>query len=216
MTIQLPIPDYTAARQAMVDNQLRPQGINDPLVVGAMSRVERERFVPEDSRALAYLDRSVAIGEGRQLAPPVATGLLLTAMGLQPGEHGLVVGSGRGYSAAVLADMGLKVTAVESSADLAAAAQAQGIATVTGNAEDGYAQAAPYDAILIDGAIEHVPDAIVRQLKDGGVIGFASLDNGVSRLTVGRKSGGSLGLRTIADSGVAPLPGFKRPRAFTF
>lgn len=200
----------------MVDSQLRPQGINDSLVVSAMSRVERERFVPEGSRPLAYLDRSVPIGEGRQLAAPAATGLLLTAMGLQPGQTALVVGSGSGYSAAVLATMGLDVTAVDSSAGLAAAAQAQGITTVTGNAEDGYAKAGPYDAILIDGAVEHLPDAIVGQLKDGGVIGYASLDRGVSRLTVGRKSDGALGLRVIADRGVAPLPGFKRPRAFTF
>jgi protein-L-isoaspartate(D-aspartate) O-methyltransferase len=216
MTIQLPIPDYAAARSAMVDSQLRPQGINDPLVVGAMGSVERERFVPEDSRPLAYLDRSVPIGDRRQLSAPAATGMLLNAMDLQPGQKALVVGSGSGYAAAVLAAIGLDVTALDSSAHLAATAQELGIATVTGNLEDGYAEGGPYDVILIDGAVDHVPDAIVGQLKDGGVIGYASLDRGVSRLAVGRKSGGSLGLRSIADIGVAPLPGFKRPRAFTF
>ena len=141
MTIQQPVPDYAAARQAMVDSQLRPEGVNDPLVVQAMAGVAREQFVPEENRALAYLDRSVPVGKDRSLAPPVATGLLLTAMALRPGERALVVGAATGYSA---------------------------------------------------------------------------LDRGISRLTVGRKSGGALGLRTIADSIVASLAGSRRPRAFTF
>ena len=216
MTIQLPVPDYAAARRAMVDSQLRPQGVNDPLVADAMGSVERERFLPDESRPLAYLDRSVALGEGRELAPPAATGLLLTAMALREGQKALVVASGTGYSAAVLRTMGLDVTAVESSPRLAQLAEAQGITTVQSDPPSGLAKSGPYDAILIDGAIEDVPDAIVEQLKDGGVIGFAALDRGVSRLAVGRKSGGVLGLRTIADGAVAPLPGFTRRRAFTF
>ena len=216
MTIQLPVPDYSAARQAMVESQLRPQGVNDPLVVEAMARVQRELFVPESNRQLAYLDRSVPVGGGRTLAPPVATGLLLTAMVLRPGQRALVIGSGSGYSAAVLRAIGLDVTAVESSPELAAIADAQGLNTIIADPEQGYAKAGPYDVILIDGAVEHVPDAIADQLSDGGTIGFASLDRGIARLTVGRKAGDALGLRTIADSAVAPLPGFKRPRAFTF
>ncbi|HET7710286.1 MAG TPA: protein-L-isoaspartate O-methyltransferase [Sphingomicrobium sp.] len=216
MTIQLPVPDYAAARQAMIDSQLRPEGVNDPLVIDAMARVPREQFVPEHNRQLAYSDRSVPIGDGRELAPPVATGLLLTAMALRPGQRALVIGSGSGYSAAVLSAIGLEVTAVEGSAELRALAEAQGVRTTSAKPEEGFAEAGPFDVILIDGAIEHVPDSIVAQLKDGGTIGFASLDRGVSRLTVGRKAGGALGLRTIADSAVPPLPGFTRPRAFTF
>lgn len=216
MTIQLPIPDYPAARQAMVNGELRPQGVNDPLVIDAMARVPREAFVPDRNRQLAYADRSVSIGEGRMLAPPVAIGLLLTAMALRPGQRALVIGSGSGYSAAVLVAIGLQVTAVESSAELAALAQAQGIKTIIADPEEGFAPAGPYEVILVDGAVDHLPDAIVDQLEDGGVIGFALLDRGVSRLTIGRKAGGALGLRTIADSAVPPLPGFKRPRTFTF
>ena len=194
MTIQQPVPDYAAARQAMVDSQLRPEGVNDPLVVQAMAGVAREQFVPEENRALAYLDRSVPVGKDRSLAPPVATGLLLTAMALRPGERALVVGAATGYSAAVLAAMGLEVTAMDG-------ADASG---------------GPYDAILIEGAVEEVPETIIDQLKDGGRIGYSALDRGISRLTVGRKSGGALGLRTIADSIVASLAGSRRPRAFTF
>ena len=216
MTIQLPVPDYAAARKAMVDSELRPQGVNDPLVVEAMGRVAREQFVPAEYGPLAYLDRSVDLGEGRALSPPAATGLLLTAMALRPGQRALVLGAGSGYSAAVLAAIGLDVTAVESSAELAAAAGEHGLNVIMASPEQGCPAGAPYDAILIDGAIEFVPDAIVDQLKDGGAIGFTALEGGVSRLTVGRKAGGALGVRTIADNAVPPLPGFKRPRAFTF
>lgn len=216
MTVQRPIPDYVAAREAMVDGQLRPAGVNDPLVVEAMARVPREQFVTDSNRPLAYSDRSVPIGDGRVLAPPVATGLLLNAMALQPGQRALVVASGTGYSAAVLGAIGLDVTAIEGSAKLAAVAEGLGVRTVNADPELGHAGASPYDIILIDGAVDYVPEAIVGQLADGGKIGFPSLDRGVSRLTVGRKAGGALGLRAIADSAVAPLPGFIRPRAFTF
>jgi protein-L-isoaspartate(D-aspartate) O-methyltransferase len=216
MTIQLPIPDYAAARQAMVDSQLRPQGVSDPLVVEAMGKVEREQFVPEDGRPLAYLDRAVPIGEGRALLPPDALGLLLTAIAPRPGQKALVVGAGTGYSAAVLTEIGLDVTPLESSSDLARHAQAVGIKPVQGPLEHGVAKGAPYDLILIDGAIEHLPDTLAEQLRDGGFIAYAAIDRGVTRLTVGRKAGGAIGTRTIADSAVSPLPGFARSPAFTF
>ena len=87
---------------------------------------------------------------------------------------------------------------------------------VNGPLEAGHAKAAPYDVILVDGAIEHLPDTLVDQLRDGGSVGYAAIDRGVTRLTVGRKAGGSIGLRSIADCGVTALPGFSRPRAFTF
>jgi len=216
MTIQLPVPDYAAARQAMVDSQLRPQGVNDPLVVAAMARVPREEFVPAEHRALAYLDRSVPLGEGRQLPPPEAVGLLLTAIGPRPGQRALVIGAATGYSAALLADIGLDVVAVESAAEFVGSAASHGLTIVNGPLEAGHAKAAPYDLILIDGAIDHLPDTLIDQLADGGMVGYAAIDRGVTRLTIGRKAGGAIGLRSIADCGVPPLPGFSRPRAFIF
>jgi hypothetical protein len=120
MTAQTPIPDYDAARLAMVDGQLRPQGVNDRLVLNAMAAVPREQFVPEDLRPLAYVDRSLPIGDGRMLAPATVLGLLLTQMLPEKGERALVVGAGTGYSAAVLQGIGVEVIALESSAALAA------------------------------------------------------------------------------------------------
>ena len=216
MTIQLPVPDYAAARQAMVDSQLRPQGVNDPLVVAAMAKVPRELFVPEEHRALAYLDRSVPLGADRKLSPPEATGLLLTAIAPRPGQKALVVGAATGYSAALLADIGLDVVAVESEAAFVGTAASHGLTIVNGPLEAGHAKGGPYDVILVDGAIEHLPETLIEQLRDGGTIGYAAIDRGITRLTIGRKAGGALGVRAIADSGVSPLPGFSRPRAFTF
>jgi len=216
MTVHSSIPDFAAARAAMVENQLRPQGVTDPAVLDAMRRVRREEFLPSHTRPLAYVDRAVAIGERRFLAAPAVLGQLLTQMMPLPGQRALVVGAGTGYSAAVLGAMGLEVTALETSPELASAARAGGVEIVEGPLEAGFAKGAPYDQILIDGAVEYLPDAIVGQLADGGRLGTALVDRGVTRLIVGRKVGGAFGYLSLSDAGVPVLPGFTRPRAFTF
>ena len=216
MTVKAPAPDYAAARQAMVDSQLRPQGVNDPSVIAAMSLVPREKFVPDDQRPLAYVDRASPVGEGRELPPAAVTGLLLTALAPLPGQKALVVGAATGYAAAVLAEMGIKAVALESSTALAAAAKKLRVSTVEGALEEGHERSAPYDFILINGAVEFIPDALVDQLKDGGRLAGAIVDQGITRLFVGRKAGGGFGYHSIADSATPALPGFARPRAFTF
>ena len=216
MTVHSPIPDFAAARAAMVENQLRPQGVTDPAVLDAMRRVRRETFLPSHTRPLAYVDRAVAIGDRRFLAAPAVLGQLLTQMMPEPGKRALVVGAGTGYSAAVLTAMGLEVTAVESDPALAAAAREQKLHVVEAKLDDGDPNGAAYDQILIDGAVEYIPDAIVDQLADGGCLGAALVDRGVARLVVGRKAGGAFGYLSIGDAGVPALPGFSRPRSFTF
>jgi protein-L-isoaspartate(D-aspartate) O-methyltransferase len=216
MTVQAPIPDFAAAREAMVESQLRPQGVSDPAVLRAMGSIARERFLPKHIRPLAYADRAVAIGAGRFLAAPSVLGQLLTQMMPEPGQRALVVGAGSGYSAAILSAIGLHVTAIECSAELAAAARTNKIKVIEGSLDVGHNGGAPYDQILIDGAVEYLPDAIVDQLADGGRLGAALLDRGVARLIVGRKAGSAFGYLSIGDAGVPVLPGFTRPRAFTF
>jgi protein-L-isoaspartate(D-aspartate) O-methyltransferase len=112
--------------------------------------------------------------------------------------------------------MGLEVIALENSAELAAHARQLGLSVVEGPLETGYAKGAPYDRILIDGAVEYIPDAIIDQLADGGRLGTALSDRGVTRLIVGRKAGIAFGYLSVSDEGVPALPGFMRPRAFTF
>jgi protein-L-isoaspartate(D-aspartate) O-methyltransferase len=200
----------------MVDSQLRPQGVNDPAVIAAMSQVSREQFIPEESRLLAYIDRSVPLGEGRAIPAPAVLGLLLTALAPLRGERALVVGAATGYSAAVMAAMGLKTTAVESSAALASAARKNGVEVAEGPLEAGHARNSPYALILIDGAVEFIPDALIDQLEEGGRLGAAIVDKGITRLVTGHKAGGGFGYLTVADAAVPSLPGFQRPRAFTF
>ena len=216
MTVQTPIPDYAAAREAMVESQLRPQGVTDPAVLSAMGSVERERFLPPETRPLAYVDRGVGMGGGRFLPQPAVLGQLLTQMMARPGQRALVVGAGTGYSAAVLSAMGLEVTALECSPELAATARELGIEIAEGPLEAGWEQGAPYEQILIDGAVEYIPDAIVAQLADGGRLGTALVDRGITRLIVGRKAAGAFGYLSLSDAGVPVLPGFARRQAFTF
>lgn len=216
MTVQSSIPDFAAARLAMVENQLRPQGVTDRLVLEAMGEVERERFLPTHTRPLAYVDRAVPMGDGRFLAAPAVLGQLLTQMMPRPGRKALVVGAGTGYSAAVLAHIGLDVIALESSAALADFASEAGVQVVKGKLEAGHKAGAPYDQILIDGAVEEVPDAIVDQLAEGGRLGTALTDRGITRLIVGRKAGIAFGYVSLVDAGVPPLLDFARPKAFIF
>jgi protein-L-isoaspartate(D-aspartate) O-methyltransferase len=216
MTVQAPIPDYAAARRVMIESQLRPTGVVDPAIVGAFAAVERENFVPESLRPLAYADRAIALGDGRFLTPPSALGKLLMQMMPRSGQRALVVGAASGYSAEVLRRMGLDVIALDSSAPLAGNARELGLNVVEGPLEEGWKKGAPYDQILIDGAVEQIPETIVRQLADGGRLGTALVDRGVTRLVVGRKVGDAFGYLSVADAGMPVLPGFNRPRAFTF
>lgn len=216
MTVQLPVPDFAAARRAMIESQLRPVGVSDAAVLEAMDKVPRERFVPEDNRPLAYADRSLAIGGGRFIPAPAVLGQLLTQMVPKKGERALVIGAGTGYSAAVLAAIGCDVVALECSPELAERARELGIRTVEGPLESGHKAGAPYDLILFDGAVEYLPEPIIAQLADGGRLGAALADRGIIRLIVGQKVGDAFGHLSIADAGVAPLPGFSRPQGFRF
>jgi len=181
-------------------------------VLAAMGSVAREDFVPNEARALAYFDRPLKIAKGRAMMPPAALGKLLTELAPRAGEKALVVGSGTGYSAALLRDIGLDVIALESDAGLAAAASD----TTVGELAKGWPEGAPYDLILLDGAAEEIPASFGTQLREGGRFGGAIVERGVSRLVIGRSAGGALGFRSIVDAEVDLLPGFERPRAFTF
>ena len=216
MTLHAPIPDFAAARRAMVENQLRPQGVTDAAVLQAMGDVKREAFLPSHTRPLAYVDRAVGLGDGRFMTPPAVLGQLLTQMMPEPGQRALVIGAGSGYSVAVLTAMGLEAIGVESSPEVAALAREAGVPIIEGSLGAGHSKSAPYDQILFDGAIEWIPDAIVAQLADGGRLGAVLVDSGVGRLIVGRKAGEAFGYLSINDAAAPALPGFTRPRAFTF
>jgi protein-L-isoaspartate(D-aspartate) O-methyltransferase len=207
-------------RRAMIASQLRTTGTNDPRVLAAMGEVARERFVPEHRRPLAYADALVPLKPGRDLNSPMALGRLLTEAAPQPEDHVLVVGAATGYAAAVLDRLAGQIVAVEEDDELAEAARANlsgtSVTLIEGPAAAGHAALAPYDLILIDGAVETVPDALVAQLRDGGRLAAAILERGVTRLALGRKAGDGFAMAAFADAAAAILPGFAKPRAFTF
>jgi protein-L-isoaspartate(D-aspartate) O-methyltransferase len=190
-----PMPDFAAARRAMVDSQLRPEGVSDPAVLAAMASVPREQFVPEALRPLAYSDRPLRLGNGKAMMAPAALARLLTELEPLAGERALVVGSANDYAAKVLEALGLAV-------DVADGPEPAGKAS--------------YDIILIDGAVEEVPAGLAARLAPEGRLGTAIAEFGVTRLAIGGVAGGVLGLRRFADSEVPVLAGFTRPRVFTF
>lgn len=212
--------NFEQMRRAMVASQLRTTGTNDPGVLAAMAEVPRERFVPEDRVAVAYADALVPLGRGRELNNPMALGRLLTEAAPRPGERTLVVAAATGYAAAVLERMVGSVVALEEDAELAAAAKANLVGTkvklVQAPLAKGHKPGAPYDLILIDGAVEFVPDALIAQLAEGGRLAAGLLERGVTRLALGRKAGEGFAMAAFADAAAAILPGFAKPRAFTF
>lgn len=212
--------NFEAMRRAMVESQLRTTGVNDPRVVAAMAEVPRERFVPVERRALAYIDRPVPLGPDRALNVPEATGLLLTASAVRVTDKVLLVGAASGYTAALLDLLAGEVVALEEDPDLLVFARENlagtRVGVVEGPLNAGWAAGAPYDLIVVDGLIEQVPDALVEQLAGEGRLACAIVERGASRLALGRKSGDAFGLDLFADCEAVLLPGFARPKSFVF
>ncbi len=213
--------DHRAMRHAMVASQLRTNAVSDVRIVEAMAQVPRERFVPDAVKAMAYRDTALPAGNGRAINLPIATGRLLTEAYLLATDRVLLIGAAGGYTAAVLAEIVAQVVAVEEDADLAALARDAlagigNVELVEGSLAAGHAAGAPYDVLVIDGAIEAVPPALVGQVAPGGRVVGGVVDHGVIRLASGRKTDGGFGLAAFVDSDCVVLPGFAKPQGFRF
>jgi protein-L-isoaspartate(D-aspartate) O-methyltransferase len=215
---------FDLLRTAMVESQLRVSKVTDESVIRAMRHVPREVFVPEGSAARAYVDEAVVLGRpGRFMMQPVVLGRLLSAASPRAGDKVLVVGGGLGYAAAVLADIGTTVFMVESDAALAAQAATNlvraGYSYVTvmsAPAPEGLAAHAPYNLIVLDGAVDFIPDALSVQLAEGGLLVGVVNENGVGRGVLGRKGKDDFGFAPFMDALIHVLPGFEKPVKFTF
>lgn len=166
---------FADARNHMVDSQLRPNKVTDPRVTGAMRRLPRERFLPPQLRPLAYADEDVPLGNGRVMMEPMVLARLVQLAAPMAGERALLVAAGVGYGAAVLAACGVRVTALEEDAGLlelcrgSLSALAPEVSVVAGPLAAGWPSGAPYDVILIEGAVPSIPPALAQQLRaDGG------------------------------------------------
>jgi protein-L-isoaspartate(D-aspartate) O-methyltransferase len=221
MTTSNDSSNFDAMRHSMVVSQLRTTAVSDQRVVAAMARVPRELFAPEALRPVAYRDGTLDLGNGRAINLPMATGRLLTEAYLEAGDRVLLIGAATGYTATLLADIVAEVVAVEEQAELAATARAVlggagKVTLVEGPLNAGHAAGAPYDVLIIDGAVEDLPAALVEQVKVGGRIVTGLVEHGVTRLASGRRTEGGHGVRAFADAECTVLPGFARPRAFQF
>jgi len=218
--------DFARARLNMVEGQLRPNRVTDAALLAAMGAVPREAFLPEARRALAYVDDDVPLGGGRALMEPMVFARLVQAASVGPGARVLVVAAGAGYGAAVLARMGATVVALETPGARAealrsalAAAGAAGVTVVAGPLAEGWAAAVPYDVILIEGAVEEIPEALTAQLAEGGrlVTVRASGRPGVlGRAVRLLRVAGTVTEVVLFDAGTPLLPEFRRAPAFVF
>lgn len=190
---------FDDARRAMIDSQLRTSGVNEPFVLARMSVVPREDFVPEHLRAAAYSDRALALPGSGVLPAPLFHGLLLTEAQPDRSDRAVVVDGGSGYLPALLAPM---VAAMEIvSAEDAAA---------------GRIKTKDATLLVIDGAIEHLPEPLGKRLPDGARIVTGVIERGVTRLATGRKVGGVTALAALAETGVPRLSSFDQKTGWSF
>lgn len=217
--------DFALARRNMIDGQLRPNRVTNAELLAAVDRLPRERFLPDTLKSVAYSDEDVPLGNGRFLMEPMVLARLIQTLQPRPQERALVVASGRGYGSALLANLVGTVVAVECDNALAGAAtetlrnlNITNVTPVIGPLESGAPSSAPYDVVLIEGAVQHIPPAIIEQVAEGGrlgtVIAGAAGAMGVAQLVV--KEGGIASGRPLFDAGTPVLPGFAPPPRFVF
>jgi protein-L-isoaspartate(D-aspartate) O-methyltransferase len=170
-----PKGDFKAMREKMVETQIKARGVKDPRVLSALLKVERHRFVPEEYLGSAYSDQPLPIGEGQTISQPYIVALMTELLELKGNEKVLEIGTGSGYQAAILAELAKEVYSIEIIEPLTLTAKNRllelGYQNINVKAGDGYLgwpEAAPFDAIIITCAPDHVPKPLVDQLKEGG------------------------------------------------
>jgi protein-L-isoaspartate(D-aspartate) O-methyltransferase len=218
--------DFAQARRTMVDGQVRVNDVTDAAVISAMLEVPREKFVPETRASLAYIDEDLCVLEAtggapaRYLMEPMVLARMLQALEITPDSKVLDVGCATGYSSAVLGRIAGSVVAIEEDSTLAASAKKllrmANVEAVSGKASTGWAAGAPYDAILLGGAVEEVPSALTDQLKDGGRLAAVIRKETAARAMLYVRTGGHVSARRLFDAAIPPLPGFEAPKSFVF
>ena len=213
--------DFTTLRTTMVDTQIRPADITKFPIIDAMLKVRREMFVPDQMRQTAYTDSIVYLGGDRIILDPRSFGKMLDAVNIQGDELVLDIGSGLGYSAAVIGKVCEAVVALEEDDDMASNSETilategcLNVAVLQGTLSEGAAKHAPFDVIVIEGAVEEISDELVTQLADGGRIAaiFSQKSQGVLR--VGYKTQGKISWRFVCNAYAPVLAGFHKTQSF--
>lgn len=213
--------DFAMRRSTMVDTQVRPSDVTKFPIIDAMLTVPRELFVPADKREAAYVGEHVSLGANRVVLDPRTLAKMLEAVDIQPDETVLDIGAGLGYSSALCARLAEAVIALEDNADRVSEAERalseagiDNVAVVEGELAKGAAKHGPYDVILIQGAVQRIPEEITSQLKDGGRI-VAIFEEGVLGVVrIGYFVDGAVSWRYSFNAGAPVLPGYEAERAF--
>ena len=208
--------DWDAARRRMVDEQLRARDISSPRVLEAMLAVPRHLFVPESLRDEAYRDSPLPIGHDQTISQPYIVAFMTQALDVRPEHRVLEVGTGSGYQAAVLAALAKEVYTIEIVAPLAKQARerlpALGYRNVevrTGNGYLGWPEHAPYDRVMVTAAPDHVPDALLKQLKIGGLMAIP-VGTAIQELRILRRT--AAGTETLSTLPVRFVPMTSKPK----
>ncbi|QFT93836.1 Protein-L-isoaspartate O-methyltransferase [Roseovarius sp. THAF9] len=214
--------DFAARRTVMVDTQVRPSDVTKFPIIDAMLSVAREAFVPRHLREAAYVGENVDLGGGRVVLEPRTLAKMLDALDIRADELVLDLGCGLGYSSAVAARMAEAVVAVEENADMADEARsilseqgADNVIVHEGALAEGAAEHGPYDVVMLQGAVEHLPEAITDQIKEGGRMACLFAEGGLGAMRVGYKIDGEMSWRFAFNAGAPVLSGFERHAAFT-
>lgn len=215
--------DFTAAREAMVDCQVRPADVTRYPIIEAMLWAPRELFVPRHLRSVAYAGTEIEIAEDRVMLEPRLLAKMLEVAAISPADLVLELAPGTGYSTAIIGRMAEAVVAVERDPALASQAQAtlarlevHNAVVSEGDPAAGDPGHAPFDAIFVNGGVERLPDGLTDQLRDGGRLVAVMLENGRAQCRVLTRSGDALSERYLFDADVPLLAGFERPAEFVF
>lgn len=210
------------ARRSMVENQLKPNRITDPRLLAAMGEVPRELFVPTALRNAAYVDEDIPLGDGRWLIEPLALAKLVQAARIRPEDVVLVIGCTTGYAGVVVARLAGTVILLVGDASEAARIDrlvptvgAENLVVQVGDPAAGLPSQAPFDVILLVGAVQSVPPALVDQLGEGGRLVAVIADGRPGEVTVLEKVGGAVGRRVVDDAMVPELVALRPPPVFT-
>ncbi len=210
--------ERAAERAAMVREQLEGRDVRDPRVLEAMRRVPRHRFVPASQRAAAYEDHPLPIGHDQTISQPYIVGLMTQLLEVEPGQRVLEIGTGSGYQAAVLAELGVDVYSIEIVAPLGERARALltelGYERVHVRIGDGYAgwpEQAPFDAVLLTAAPPEIPQPLLEQLRVGGRL-VAPVGEGLQDLVVVTRTDTGYSRRTVAAVAFVPMTGRAQER----
>ena len=216
--------DFAAARKIMVDSQIRPNDVTDPDIVRAFMTVPRESFLMSSKQSIAYSELEIPVGDGRAMWLPRDLGKMVKTLAPKPSDISMVIGAGAGYSSALLAELTETVLAVEDSSDaverLTDRMVAQGydqVAAIEAPLTEGLPGEGPFDVILINGMVEHVPDALTAQLADGGRLGaVVKLDDALGRARIYSRAGDTVSHRDVFDATPPEFAAFRQPKVFTF